>query len=202
MKSKIILLLIFSLFSYSIAFAQTDYKNGLVLSGNIFGGTSSSGGLYWTDATVELKLTNKGKEPIILLLPYLEFGRLERMISWSGYSLKGKKFSYSKEVQGTTSEELKELAKNLDREKPPQNLTYILDRGESLEFSESVQVKINGEDKGILFLTTGVAEYKFSFLKYHFDPDLLEKLQNRWRKYGLLPVDKNGEFSITLEILK
>lgn len=200
METKIILSLIFLLISCSVILAQTDSNKGLVLTGKISGGSSSSGGtLHTSDASLSLKLTNTGKNPIILILPYLEFGKWQSTLKWAGYNLDGKKLSYSIEDVGLTVEELKDLAKNLDREKPPQNLTYILEPGEFFEFADSFEKKVNAEEDKILFLTEGIIEYKISLVKYHPDPDLLEKLQKKWQKYGYLPVDKNGDFSMSFE---
>lgn len=200
MKTKIIILQVLLVLGCSTVFAQTDNNKGLVLTGKISGGSTSSGGtLHTSDASLSLKLTNTGKKPIILILPYLEFGKWQSTLKWSGYNLNGKKLSYSIKDGGLTVEELKDLAKNLDREKPPQNLTYIMEPGEFFEFADSFEKKVNAEEDTILFLTEGIIEYKISLVKYHPDPDLLEKLQKRWQKYGYLPVDKNGDFSMSFE---
>jgi hypothetical protein len=205
MKTKIVLSLILLLLVYSISFAQTDYNNGLVLRGRDFGGSTKFEKEYiYITIKLRMELINTGEKSIILINPNLEFGKWQSKVNFSTYNFQGQKVSFSRNTKRTNAEELTELAKSLDVEKPPQNLTVILDAGDSLQFEDKFEVKLTRDeyDSFQRFRRNLTAEYSFSLVKYHPDPDLLEKLQSRWRKYGYLPVDKNGGFSITSELLK
>lgn len=207
MKTKIVISLILSFLLGVNTFAQNDHSKGLVLKR-----FNSGGGIYVDDANttvseyLRMELTNTGKEPIIIFNPHTNFGNWKSKVDLSGILVsndyqKVGTVTRSFDIKQASSEELKELAKNLDREKPPENLIYILDPGESVQFIDNFEIKVEGKKGYFYNFYNNTIEYKVSLINYHPDPDLLEKLQKRWRKYGYLPLNKNGEFSITSEKL-
>lgn len=44
--------------------------------------------------------------------------------------------------------------------------------------------------------------YEFSFLPYFSDPDFLEKLNMKWKKFGRLPIGSGGTYTIMSEPIK
>lgn len=123
-----------------------------------------------------------------------------------------------------------DLASFLDVETPPENVVVILKPGESLQFDDSFELKQTFEEgeffvgrpyygytycctkwEGPQNMNGGLSlrsyekirvEYEISLLKFQDDPDLLEKLQRRWHRFGYFPVDANGGFLITSEFLR
>ena len=205
MKPKIILFLVVFLASCLQVFAQTDYNNGLVLRGTYFDWNEKDEKDYvLVTAKLRMEFVNEGKEPIILISPNQEFGKWQSKIKgskseWNRRKRKLSNFSYN--VQRTEVKELKDLAKSLDVEKPPQNLTVIIKPGDSFQFEDKLYLKLKKNNYHSFSRRKTKIEYKVSLIKYQTDADLLENLQGRWRRFGYLPVDTNGGISITSEVL-
>lgn len=119
---------------------------------------------------------------------------------------------------------LRMMSNQFDVQKPPENLTIILKPGESIPFNEDVKIDSNkltsketvydhveytdesGRKKQYTrsakyFNSTPNIEltYEFSFVPYSEDPNILEKMALRWRKFGRLPVSQNGTYKIVTD---
>lgn len=114
------------------------------------------------------------------------------------------------------------LASSLNRSEPPLRIIEILQPGEVFEFRIIVRIdqdfsyyerrgkhfkiwdgaakdEVDPPNRGIALsdIPAFTIEYQYPFATVYKYPDLLEKLQSRWRKFGVLPVDTSGDFSIT-----
>ena len=138
-------------------------------------------------------------------------------------------YNYTKEIAKDSWSEFRreKLAENLPAEEPPPNVTIIIKPGDSITFNDTLQIEqgfekkeINGSVYTVLEGPTSEPEfeknekgipiskydkikikYELSFLKIVDDVDFMEKLQTKWRKFGYLPVNADGIFSITSEVL-
>lgn len=174
---------------------------------------------------------NLGKKPIIIINPTLGFGSgiREARIYYNEYGedkrtiirLEGKRKRVQVEVE--TVEQFRSSVASFDRDRPPANLTIILDPGESFPFEESFVIEadeliperdfekmrwkfpvsdecnLNGCRR---IPVGGKLVYEFSFLPYHDDPNFLEKIAARWRPFGILPVDSKGTYTIISELIQ
>jgi hypothetical protein len=119
-------------------------------------------------------------------------------------------------------ESLKAIAQLLDGPRPPENLMIVVKPGETYTFSENFEMTdeyklkrpsvftrvdpITGKEAKITE-SHGWDEpprayrliYEFSFLSSADDPDFLEKLNQRWKSFGTLPIGASGIYTITSE---
>jgi len=174
---------------------------------------------------------NKGKKPVIIINPTLGFGTGIRE-AWVFFSEYGKDPRTYIEIEGarkvaqtdpTNRETLRSLALSFDSDSPPQNLTIILQPGETFTFDESFLViadkRIPEKDfestrlkhpvhdecdqRGCLRLSSGTKlVYEFSLRPYFEDPDFMQKLAARWRSAGYLPIGIDGIYTITSEMVR
>ena len=174
---------------------------------------------------------NRGKEPVIVINPTLSFGTgiKQLRVFFEEYGEKPRTYidvegaRKSALVDPANLEAFRSVAPLFDADRPPQNLTIILQPGESFTFDESFLVdsdpRIPEKDfaeirrqhpigdecdsRGCQRLPSGLTfVYEFSFLPYFEDPAFLDKLASRWRPYGRLPVDVDGSYKITSEMAR
>jgi hypothetical protein len=163
-----------------------------------------------------MNFENKGNQRVILINPTLGYGTglKEARFSFSGLDV-DKPSAISRgvksfELTGVKQTSFGAMADLFDDAKPPQNFTIVLDPGESYPFREAFDIEIPSNAKQrqqacAYFKECGVEfkelqlTYEFSFLPYISDPDFLETLNVRWRRYGQLPVGTNGTYTITSE---
>jgi len=211
-----------------VAFAQTAEELGLVLTGTIVSNKANSEKL----SAFELRMVieNKGAEPVIIINPTLGYGTGLTEASFAFHDFQRDKFDKSIKVFEIDDEKLnnfKSMAKYFEGVRPSENMTRILAPGESFSFIENLEVeksyvlKISPQvfsakrkmaDGSIkTYSVTGTStsrysyftlKYEYSFLKYSEDPDLLEKMSQRWRPFGRLPVGTDGTYTITSEPIK
>lgn len=138
------------------------------------------------------------------------------------------KFTTSVERKLVDPDQLKNLVAYLSNDEPPANSVVIINPNDSLIFDDEFEYKqkfttdrhgsevayeglnVPGEEKKYFYYyhTKSIdclkyfrIKYEFSAVQYQSDADLLENMQTKWRKHGLLPVDVNGGFSIVSEPL-
>ena len=122
-------------------------------------------------------------------------------------------------------ENFKAMANFFGGDQPPENMTVIVAPGDNFTFVEKFEIEreyrelptveymrvnpLTGKkEKEILdwkhkeYPESYKLIYEFSFLPYIADPDFLDKLSIRWKKYGRLPVGTNGSYTITSEVIK
>ena len=173
---------------------------------------------------------NKGTEPIILINPTLGYGTGIKEIIYYYRRYDPETRTYVSDKEGARMpidpdpakvENFTAMAQLFEGDRPPENMTVTLKPNESFVFEESFEVR--GEDKllkravitqrdaatgkerqiisrdypGAIRLT-----YEFSFLTYVSDPELLENLSRRWKRFGRLPLGQNGTYTITSEPIK
>ncbi len=140
-----------------------------------------------------------------------------------------KELVFSKSIKKSESviERFNELAEGLDSETPPQNFTRIIEPNGSFQFEDEIAIKqtysVNVDYLGIrtggwedpscttkdYYCGKPISSYKLfkinysiSLVKNQENPDLLENSQAKWKKFGVLPVDTNGGFTIITEPIK
>jgi hypothetical protein len=176
-------------------------------------------------------LENEGKEPVIIINPTLGYGTgIKEVIFF--YREYGKEpHSYIQvegarkrvEINPVEQENFKSMVRVFEDERPPENMTIVLQPGEKFTFVDSFQVeseKLIPEAEfeairrkhptGYSCSQKGCSRdwsylrlvYEFSFLPYVSDPDFLDKLSLRWRRFGRLPVGSNGVYTITSELIR
>lgn len=203
-------------------FAQTAEELGLVIR-LISGSVRRGGG--------RMVIENTGKETVIAINPSLGYGTglKEVKFCFRGYDLEEGEFTdCSQQTIGMSQKQLaafKAMAPMFEGDRPSENMTLTLKPRESFTFLErfDVDTKVatrddiyvdykykdaEGKEKSIRLAKTQYAldyvelKYEFSFLPYAEDPDLLEKMSLRWRRFGRLPVGTNGTYTITSEPIK
>ncbi|MFN0138580.1 MAG: hypothetical protein ACKVQW_00655 [Pyrinomonadaceae bacterium] len=214
------------------ALAQSAAELGLVLKaikGSSSGFKESKPGhnVYSRKMVIE----NTGKEAVIILNPTLAYGTglKQAKFCFRGYDIELGQITECSQQTIVMSEEHLESFKSMvplfQGDRPSENMTITLNPGESFSFFESfhvekkvsqreeveIDLKYKGADgkekilsitKRYLNLDYVQLTYEFSFLPYAEDPDLLEKMSRRWRRFGRLPVGTNGTYTITSEPIK
>jgi hypothetical protein len=123
-------------------------------------------------------------------------------------------------------ENFKAMALLLNDDRPPENMTIVLKPGETFAFEESfavdpqvpwtesamrakrksgrIPISYSCDQNNRCYLRSEEVRivYEFSFLHYVPEPDLLDKLSVRWRRYGRLPIGMSGTYTITSEPIK
>ncbi len=172
---------------------------------------------------------NLGKRPVIIINPALSFGTgiKEVRVFYQEYGrepgsyiqVEGAKKSAAVDI--TKRESFRSIGSLFDADRPPQNLTIILNPGESYTFDESFLVisdkripekefdavrwkhPIGDEcnQRGCLRIPYGrKLVYEFSFTQFFEDPEFIRKLARRWSAFGYFPIDEDGTYSITSEM--
>lgn len=102
------------------------------------------------------------------------------------------------------------------REPPVETLMVRIDPGGYHEFQENIWLKTgfqiggksgseqkeckeNSKTKPVPAYPAFSLEYHMSLKKYDRGTELLSKIQNRWKRFGYLPLDSNGDFSLRSE---
>lgn len=222
-KAGTLLISVFiTLFSFSTAKAQDTNRSKLVLRGIALdpGTPYVEDGQEFNQRTIMMEFVNNSDRPVILINPTLAFGtgllntafffRVCGPDYEGGWDLSAFKIPAKNHKKNLAP--FRDFALDFDRDRPPPNLTTIVEPGKSFRFEESIAYPIISHSwltpihpavKGDIPKNTCsntdrpdffVLEYEFSFLPYVEDPDFLEKLSTRWRRFGDLPVGKNGTY--------
>lgn len=231
MKTKIILWLILLLTGFSSAYTRSDNEN-LILRGRYgewkkvslesldprtldyyndysreyhFGLNDqkiNENDFLWV-AELRMEFVNVGAKPVILVAPKQEFGGFKTAVFLSTQKNiesdenidAGLLKKFERKSEGMS-------AKEIDTEKPPENVAIVIEPGDSWHFNDFLQIfQKAGDTPPISSQSIVKIKYKLSFLKFQKDTEFFEKIQSRWQKFGHLPVNENGEFSITSEVL-
>ncbi|MCD9187599.1 MAG: hypothetical protein LUM44_14360 [Pyrinomonadaceae bacterium] len=227
MKLRFTIFLIFVLFLVSTVFAQENTNQGLILRGRYYDTDferKEDHIIY--KGKLAMEFVNKGDKPIILLNPQGQFGQWQSKAYFSDEpdfeTSKRFKFTTSVERKLVNPDQLKNLVAFLSNDEPPANSVVIIKPDDSLLFDDEFEYKqtfhkvkyetiydgLNIPEFCCYFQTKPIKDlkyfkikYEFSAVQYQADADLLENMQTKWRKYGFLPVDVNGGFSIVSELL-
>jgi hypothetical protein len=206
-------------------FAQSAEELGLVLRD---GKGELTKDYHHTCFAYRMVLENEGKEPVIIINPTLGYGTgIKEVIFF--YREYGKEPGSYIEVEGARKqvepdpveqENFKSMVRVFEDERPPENMTIVLQPGEKFTFVDSFQIESEKLIPEAEFEAvrrkhpisdscsqTGCSRdwsylrlvYEFSFLPYVSDPEFLDKLSLRWRRFGRLPVGSNGVYTITSE---
>ncbi len=214
------------------AHAQSASDVGLILRGGPSVSTSRCEKKKESQQCLRFRMVfeNRGKAPVIIINPTLGFGSgiKEAQIFFLEYGeggetkipVEGRK--KSAEPDPAKRETFRVMATDFESERPPQNLTIILEPGEIFVFDDSFLVESDGwipekdfelirskhpvndecDQRGCRRIPYGrKMVYEFSFLPFFDDPDFLIKLAKRWKSYGILPVDPDGTYKITSELV-
>lgn len=222
MKLKMLLFLVVLISGFTTILAQNDANNGLVLKGRFYDYSwKKEDGYMHHKGKLTMEFVNLGTEPIILINPQRQFGQWQSKIMFSddrNFETSAS-FKFSKNVERKLSNplQIKNLVEFLDDKEPPLNFVAIIEPNDSLFFDDEFEFKQSfanshfkpnwegispdtnsklDRTKSVVALRYFTIKYEFSAVQYQVDADLLENLQTRWRKYGYLPVDVNGGFSI------
>jgi len=226
----------------SATFAQTSTELGLVLRGRLSEGKAihSKGQVLWSGKLL-MEFENKGTKPVILIDPRLALGTgLSKLEFFFGErdartSELRPRLGFTKVLPATPSqsENLRSLANLFDSERPPDNLTVILDPGSTITFEDKLEIaqKYSPIKDGDLVVgvswegaagwfkdATGSfvheiglplgdaayvrATYQFPIISVTESPDLLDRLQSRWKKYGQLPMNQSGVYEVIAEPIR
>ncbi len=151
MKSLILSIttLIFSLIAFGASSGQTSADLGLVLRGRLSEGkaTHTKGQVLWSGKLL-MEFENTGSTPIILIDPRLSFGtglsKLEFYFSPidAARGPVSDKLGFTKIIRPNLSQSgnLRSIASLFDTEKPPDNLTVILEPRASLPFEDNLEI--------------------------------------------------------------
>jgi len=161
---------------------------------------------------IRLVLRNEGPDPAIVFNPTLSFGTgLSQAIFFA------KKETGRRSIESSETEKaaLSSIWTLLDSETPPENLMKILKHGESLTFDDEFVVK----DFGGLYSPSGAyfgsrnhmkpilgpptqMRLLFEFGLSANDPDMLDRLSVKWRRFGKLSLGQNGKYAVVSESIK
>jgi len=231
MKHRIFIGLLSLLLMFPLSgLAQSAKELGLVLTGeNFLHKPEVRDNEVYFHLSVRMKFENRGTAPIIIINPTQSFGtglREARFFQTDSSVVKTIKPS------STKLDEFGSFVKYFDEAKPPDNMTVILQPGDTFPFEQEIELESALFDK---FQTVPIKDYvkwrgkpnkwehrlllenymrrgadfnhfqltyEFSFLPYVSDSDFLEKLNVRWKKFGRLPIGSSGTYTITSESIK
>ncbi|MBK9164543.1 MAG: hypothetical protein IPM21_11675 [Acidobacteria bacterium] len=159
---------------------------------------------------LDVEFSNEGDRPIILFRPQDKSGYV--LGGWHVYLEDEKKTRRSLLIEGywqsvSGSEEYRDLAKKLDKKTPPSEYTLTLQPSEIWKSSGNVQLRF--ESKGPKYTCCVAWDEISTFpskefqmrITYelspwnieYFKPNLIRKLQKRWKGYGNVLVEKEKE---------
>jgi len=201
--------------------AQVDSESGLILRGHVnatsYADTDRKMLIKW----LTMEFENKGTKPLIIINPsfpgngtglskvtfqYLAFDRARRKLIDVG----------EREQKFRPAKSWSNVVPMFDDNKPPENLTVILKPGEKFSFQDSFKIAESDVSTCYSFTNDAVKKqsipryctdvpgfmrltYEFSFLPYLPNPNFLEELNSKWKRYGYLPVGINGTYKIVSE---
>jgi hypothetical protein len=213
---KPILAFAFVLLASIQVFAQCENSGcGLVIRGKVTGLETVENDKNFVRFKVKLdvEFANEGSQPIILFKPDGDKNRYW-LGGWSLYQTeedaKNQKSifgdGYWQSVAG--SENYRKLAEKLDVETPPGDYTKILQPKEIWSFADDFQITFEAAKSNSFPVRKTWKEMReLSSLKLqmriiyelspwnieYFKPNLIRKLQKRWKNYGSVLVDKESE---------
>jgi len=158
-------LLTFVVIGTVTVFSQTASDLGLSARGRLSEGKAihSKGQVVWSGKLL-MEFENKGSKPIILIDPRLALGTgLSKLEFFFGErnersSEVKARLGFTKSLAATTSqsENLRSLANLFDSERPPDNLTVILEPGSAITFEDDLEInqkyspiKDDGKEGGV-----------------------------------------------------
>lgn len=213
--SKPFLILVFIFLAFTPVFAQAE-NYGLVVRGKVADlevEKSKDAVLFYVKLDVEF--INEGTEPLILFKP--DVNNRYWLGSWSLY-LTQKDAKSGKDIFGdgywqsvSSSESYRKLAERLDVKIPPSDYTKTLQPKESWTFSDDFRIYFEAE-KRTRFpehktwremhvfpskLWLGITYELSPWNVEYFEPNLIRKLQKRWKQFGNVLVEekKEGRFN-------
>lgn len=212
----------------SVTFAQQLPNHGLVLNGTVIGIRSSEkNGRLDYEVRLLMQFRNDGDKPLILIRHAFLFGKTK--IDFLNRSLGSKTRPPDESERIVQSivippwwssyyedyDPLAASARSLDTPEPTNRMCVILNPGAYHEFNQTVKLeqgfklidragqklKVWDGEIGLPFSEIPVftIEFSLSLAKHHKDPDFLESLQRRWKRFGVLPLDANGNFTVKSE---
>lgn len=217
----------------NVVVCQTASEIGLVLNGGPSPSIRPCDGKRDKQDCLRFKMVfeNRGKEPVIIINPTLNYGTgiKEALFYYNEYGSEPRTYTLvegakkSAEVDPTNRENFRLTAASFDSDRPPENLTIVLQPGENFTFYESFLVKSDEripekefesirrshpvydecDDSGCRRIPRGMKlVYEFSFLPYIKDPEFLEDLAKRWQRYGRLPIGNDGTYTVISEFIR
>jgi hypothetical protein len=180
---------------------------------------------------LEVTFINKGNEPIIILQPIKEreklkeFGRMGDFIFSGGISIYGNQrhgyywIDVGAALPSTCIGCNEDLAKLLDKKSPPQEYTKTLKPNEFLTFTENESFAMSMKNNNGRYgweemsyngwkIAGDITYSMFPINLGKYGSDFGQKLQTRWKKYGILYVGEthslitSEKFEIDLSSLK
>lgn len=214
-----------------LVMAQSATDAGLVLNGTAeYCGRADIQNPEMDCYHLRMVFQNKGTQPAILINPTLAYGTgLKEVVfnySYTEYNLKTyepvkvvSNSPYTIPVDDTKLDNFKSMALLFDDKRPTENMTIILEPGDTFTFEDKFEVKPQFRNIiGGLFTEKDKATgksvirpyppnkvrpfgfelvYEFSFTPFVAEPEFLENLNKKWRRFGRLPLGTNGTYTIT-----
>lgn len=224
MRNFRLILIIAILVVPHLLWAQSAEKLGLVLKGYPMGCAYEIGLNEKRYGCRRFRMTfeNYGHEPIIIINPTLNYGTGLKEVVY--YRSDGKSDVVRKSIEPRSSEieSFKMMVPLLDGERPAENMTIIIQPGDTFTFEENFQI-----DNDLLFKETRVIYerdratntmkkrivinpvhfrtrlvYEYPFSSAIADADFLDKLSLKWSSFGRLPIGPTGTYTITSQPIK
>ncbi len=226
MKKVSQIILILFLLSPLWSFAQTSKELGLVVTGKNTSVKVFARGLEtYFRFVIRVNFENQGTGPIILINPLRSSGTGLKEARF--FSRENKTSEKVFEPNPTRVDAFKAMIQYFSEPSPPDNFTVVLAPGDSFPFEEEFVVDSKlfelflpdytlkdfstFPQKGVknrryrfdYFTRWGSnvdrlqLTYEFAFSPYVEDPDFLDKLNLKWKKYGQMPIGSDGTYSIT-----
>ena len=121
------------------------------------------------------------------------------------------------------TDNLNAMSRLFDGERPPENFTITLQPKETFPFNDSLLIKVpvrtiepektyqrldpeTGKSRKVVVPAKKLEPscfrlvYEYSFLPHVPEPDFLENLNLKWKRYGRMPVGTNGTYTVTSEL--
>lgn len=191
---------------------QPHQSAGLTLSGTVLRFNKSLDGSRY-DGVLRMQFRNDGTEPVIVYRVYDQNGIVSKRVDFFHQSLgtdiqapDNKEILLLTEKEAPSNPFARYKRPNDDDFDPrpgivrafdvprPSSAFIVIDPREYHEFQDTITIKtdVDLEKKQGSF----VVEYDLSIASFEDKPDLLQILQNRWRRYGILPLDSSGHFKV------
>ncbi len=214
---KSLLILVVLGFASAVLAQQGDHNRGLVLKGSLYAWKTTeiqsldlrSDGV-WPGfvALLEMELANNGDEPLLVPRRLGCFAEI-RFMAVGGAG------DVNTEVVHPVESPFYCRLPYLQEKEPRGDYFKVVEPGESFRFAEEFRICAVPENKRDAYLK-GLKDvtlsklsletvWKSTHLKFRYrgwagdgkDPELLRNTANRWERYGVFPLNDDGEFTIT-----
>ena len=216
---------VFTFLLASLVLCQASTKRRLVLTGSIvsvkakYDLESDKKNQIVFDVDLYLQFRNETDGPIIIFRPGGFFGNnfIEKKITFlDGYSSRSESEKSSsvapwKNISRADYDPFRYFKKELTASEPPKEIFFIIEPGGYYECHDTLTVrrgyKVELKPKQMPWEVPAIPEYSELRVQYHLSvndratEDTLGTIQTKWSKFGELPLDSNGDYTVKSEII-